>query len=153
MSYTKFSWYLSIHISTQGPILCYFYLILNISSIKGWFFLGWTSTKLGLMFLLKHTTQWCWWCSNPRLLGLESSTLTLSHYAPTPYFVCNPTCSYTLIMKFISMCPDFRTNSTSEKDLPYRKCVRCLHFRRRYERAETCHPHQDQGQEMELSEI
>ena len=29
-------------------------------------FLGWTSTKLGLMFLLKDTRQWRWWGSNPR---------------------------------------------------------------------------------------
>ena len=29
----------------------------NLSVIKGRVFLGWTSTKLGLMFLLKDTTQ------------------------------------------------------------------------------------------------
>ena len=51
----------------------------NLSIIKGRVFLGWTSTKLGLMFLLKDTTQWG---SNPRPLGLESSTLPLSHCAP-----------------------------------------------------------------------
>ena len=33
----------------------------NLSVIKGLVCLGWTSTKLGLMFLLKDTTQWCWW--------------------------------------------------------------------------------------------
>ena len=33
----------------------------NISVIKGRVFLGWTSTKLRLMFLLKDTTQWCRW--------------------------------------------------------------------------------------------
>ena len=30
----------------------------NLSFIKGLVFLGWTSTKLGLMFLLMDTTQW-----------------------------------------------------------------------------------------------
>ena len=30
----------------------------NLSVIKGRVFLGWTSTKLGLMFLLKGTTHW-----------------------------------------------------------------------------------------------
>ena len=54
----------------------------NLSVIKGWVFLGWTSTKLGLMFLLKDTTQWRRWGSNPRPFGLESSTLPLSHCAP-----------------------------------------------------------------------
>ena len=54
----------------------------NLSVIKGRVFLGWTSTKLGLMFLLKDTTQWCRWGSNPRPFGLESSTLPLSHCAP-----------------------------------------------------------------------
>ena len=34
------------------------------------------------MFLLKGTTQWCWWGSNPRPFGLESSTLPLSHCTP-----------------------------------------------------------------------
>ena len=36
----------------------------NLSVIKGQVFLGWTSTKLGLMFLLKDTTQWRRWGSN-----------------------------------------------------------------------------------------
>ena len=49
----------------------------NLSVIKRRVFLGWTSTKLGLMFLLKDTTQWRWWGSNPQPLGLESSTLPL----------------------------------------------------------------------------
>ena len=34
------------------------------------------------MFLLKDTTQWCRRGSNPRPLGLESSTLPLSHCSP-----------------------------------------------------------------------
>ena len=59
-----------------------FHPINNLSVIKGWVFLGWTSTKLGLMFLLKDTTQWRRWGSNLRTLGLESSTLPLrSHLA------------------------------------------------------------------------
>ena len=53
----------------------------NLSVIKGRVFLGWTSTKLGLMFLLKDTTQW------RRLLGLKSGTLPLSHCAPAYTFV------------------------------------------------------------------
>ena len=55
----------------------------NLSVIKRRVFLGWTSTKLGLMFLLKDTTQWRRWDSNPRPFGLESSTLPLSHHAPS----------------------------------------------------------------------
>ena len=58
----------------------------NLSVIKGRVFLGWTSTKLGLIFLLKDTTQWRRWSSNPRPFGLESSTLPLSHC--TPYYIC-----------------------------------------------------------------
>ena len=54
----------------------------NLSVKKGWVFLGWTSAKLGLMFLLKDTTQWRRWGSNPRPFGLESTTLPLSHCAP-----------------------------------------------------------------------
>ena len=57
----------------------------NLSVIRGRVFLGKTSTKLGLMFLLKDTTQWHQWGSNPRSLGLESSTLPLSHCAPSLY--------------------------------------------------------------------
>ena len=49
----------------------------NLWVIKGRVFLGWTSTKLGLMFLLKDTTQWHRWCSNPQAFGLEASTLPL----------------------------------------------------------------------------
>ena len=55
----------------------------NLSVIKGRVFLVWTSTKPGLMLLLKDTTQWRLWGSNPRPLCLESSTLPLSHCAPT----------------------------------------------------------------------
>ena len=61
-----------------------------LSVIKGRVFLGWTSTKLGLMFLLKDRTQWRRWGSNPRPLGLESSTLPLSHCVPCPWKVTGP---------------------------------------------------------------
>ena len=70
-------------------LICLFVLfdslrpINNLSVIKGWIFLCWTSTKLGLMFLLKDTSQWRWWGSNPWSVGLESSTLPLSHCAPS----------------------------------------------------------------------
>ena len=56
----------------------------NLSVIKGQVFLGWTSTKLGLMFLLKDTKQWCRRGSNPGSLGLESSTLPLNHRLQQP---------------------------------------------------------------------
>ena len=69
-TFVLFVWFDSLH-----PIN-------NLSVIKGQVFLGWTSTKLGLMFLLKDTTQWRRWGSNPRPFGLESSTLPLSHCAP-----------------------------------------------------------------------
>ena len=71
-----------------GMLIClfvWFYslrTINNLSVIKGRVFLGWTSTKLGLMFLLKDITQWRRWGSNPRSFGLESSSLPLSHCAP-----------------------------------------------------------------------
>ena len=43
--------------------------IKNLSVIKGQVFLGWTSTKLGFMFLLKDITQWRQWGLNPRPFG------------------------------------------------------------------------------------
>ena len=49
----------------------------NLSVMKGRVFLGWTSTKLGLTFLLKDTKQWHLWGSSLRPLGLKSSTLPL----------------------------------------------------------------------------
>ena len=61
----------------------------SLSVIKGRVFLGWTSTKLGLMFLLKDTTQWRRRGSNLRPFGLESSTLPLSHCAPSRMGVFN----------------------------------------------------------------
>ena len=70
-----------------AKVLCLFVWFLTSHQqslvIKGRVFLGCTSTKLGLMFLLNDTTQWRWWGSNPQPLGLESSTLPLSHCAPT----------------------------------------------------------------------
>ena len=45
----------------------------NLSVIKGWVFLSRTSTKLGLMFLLKDTTQW--------RRGLSVSSQALYHWA------------------------------------------------------------------------
>ena len=76
--------------STISVVFVWFDLIIlllinNLSVIKGRGFLGWTSTKLGLMYLLNDTTQLRRWWSNPRPLGLESSTLPLSHSAPKQY--------------------------------------------------------------------
>ena len=45
-------------------------------------FLVWKSTKLGLMLLLKDTTQWHKWGSNLQPLGLESKAQPLSHGTP-----------------------------------------------------------------------
>ena len=59
----------------------------NLSVIKGQVLLGWTSTKLGLTFLLKETTQWPRWGSNMRPFGIESSILPLSHCTPTKLLI------------------------------------------------------------------
>ena len=72
----------------NAEVFCLFDLILNVpannfSVMSGQVFLGWTSTKKDKCVLLKDTTQWRWWHSEPRPLGLESSTLTLSHCAPS----------------------------------------------------------------------
>ena len=75
----------------------------NLSVIKGRVFLGWTSTKLGLMFLLKDTTQWRRWGSNPRPFGLESSTLPLSHCVPYLQFYPNP---FETLLLFLSRTED-----------------------------------------------
>ena len=49
----------------------------NLSVIKGRVFLGWTSTKLGLMFLLKDTKQWRqwrpWWYVEATCISLQAS--------------------------------------------------------------------------------
>ena len=53
----------------------------NISVIKGRVFLGWTSTKLGLIFLFKYTTQWRQWGSNPAPRSrVKHSTTEPLHY-------------------------------------------------------------------------
>ena len=44
----------------------------NLSVIKGRVFLGWTSTRLGLMFLLKDTRQWRRWGSNQHMFWLRN---------------------------------------------------------------------------------
>ena len=81
-------------------------LINNLSVIKGRVFLGWTSTKLGLMFLLKDTRQWRRWGSNPLPLGLKSSTLPLSHCAPIRLFGVS-SLPYSLLITFAnSLDPD-----------------------------------------------
>ena len=54
----------------------------NISVIKGRVFLGWTSTKLGLMSLAQGHNAVKSLTSDPQILGLQSSTLPLSHYTP-----------------------------------------------------------------------
>ena len=53
----------------------------NISVMSGQVFLGWTSTKQGLMCLAQGHKQWRHGGSNPQPLGLKSSTLPLSHCA------------------------------------------------------------------------
>ena len=50
--------------------LIFFRPMNNLSVIQGRVFLGRTGAKLGLMFLLKDTTQWRRWGSNPRPLCL-----------------------------------------------------------------------------------
>ena len=60
----------------------------NLSVKQGRVFLGWTSIKLGLMFMLKDTTQWRRWGLNPRPPGLQSSTLPLcSLHDAEPRFI------------------------------------------------------------------
>ena len=54
----------------------------NLSVIKRGVFLGWTSTKQGLMFLLEDTKQWCRQGSNPLPFGLKASTLPLHSQGP-----------------------------------------------------------------------
>ena len=52
------------------------------------------------MFLLKDTTQWRLWGSNPRPLGPESSTLPQSHCAP--YFK-----QFKMAVQFFQTSPSF----------------------------------------------
>ena len=56
----------------------------NLSIINGQVFLGWTSTKLGLMFLLKDTSD----AGEARTWGPTVSSQALYHWAtalPTHY--------------------------------------------------------------------
>ena len=89
VTYSYFVWFDSLRPSN------------NLSVIKGHVFLGWTSTKLGLMFFLKDTTQWCRWDSSPRPFGLESSTLLLS--------------SYLLVLSADNLCKQFGSRSGPTK--------------------------------------
>ena len=64
----------------------------NLSVIKGRVFLGWTSTKLGLMFLFKDTMQWRQWGSNR---GPSVSSQALYHWATAPLLTlisCDKAC-------------------------------------------------------------
>ena len=58
---------------------------INLSVMKGWVFLGWTRTKLGLMHLAQGHNTVTLWGSNLRPLGLKSRTLPLSHWAPSTW--------------------------------------------------------------------
>ena len=49
-----------------------------VNEALGLVFLGWTSTKLGLMFFLKDTAQWRWWGSSSRP---SVSSQALFHWA------------------------------------------------------------------------
>ena len=53
----------------------------NISVLKGQVSLGWTSTKLGLMFLLKDKTQWRSDAGEARTRGPSVASQALYHWA------------------------------------------------------------------------
>ena len=96
--------YLEFHSQIAGSWLFWFESlrpINNFSVIKGRVFLGWSSTKLGLIFLLKDTTQCRRWGSNPRPFGLEWTTLPLRHCAPKA--VDNPLFVYETIKLFFGI--------------------------------------------------
>ena len=59
----------------------------NLSVIKGQVFLGWTSTKLGLMCLAQGHNAVMLVRLDPRHFGLEASTLPLSHCTPIKYWI------------------------------------------------------------------
>ena len=67
-------------------------------SYIGMIFLGWTSIEVGLMFLLKDTTQWRQWGLNQRPLGLESSTLPVE-----------PLCSLIVLIDPVITIPTLQT--------------------------------------------
>ena len=84
----------------------------NFSVKKERVFLGRTSTKLGLMFLLTDTTQWRRWGSNLWPLSLDSSTLPLSHcaslvYCYTATFWPHIVCDYLHINACFCLCNCF----------------------------------------------
>ena len=64
----------------------------NLSVKQGRVFLGWTSTKLGLMFLLKDTTQWGRWGWNLRpsvtsqVLYHWATALAMNQLIPTIHY-------------------------------------------------------------------
>ena len=94
------------------PLFCLFVLldslrpINNLSVKQGLVFLGWTSTKLGLMFLFKDTAQWRWWGLNLLPLGLELSILPLSsplfckYFCSFVYWICW-IADWTILLKII----------------------------------------------------
>ena len=73
----------------------------NLSVIKGQVFLGWTSTKLGLMFLLKDTAQWCWWAQT---LGPSVSSQALYHWATAlPSSISSPKFTKSVALYFVAI--------------------------------------------------
>ena len=76
----------SAHENIRWMFVCFDSLhpINNLSDIKGRIFLCWTSSKLGLMFLLKDTTQWRRWGSK-----FEPSVSSQALYHGAKY--CAPT--------------------------------------------------------------
>ena len=74
------------------PIICLFVWfdslrpINNLSGIKGRVFLGWTSTKLGLMFLLKDTMHFLGWTSTKqrKTVLLKDTTECLQWFSNKP---------------------------------------------------------------------
>ena len=75
-------WYILVYYSSLHTYPVWFESSWYATSTIGWVFLGWTSAKLGWSFSLNDTTHWRRWGWNPWPLGLESSTLQLSHCAP-----------------------------------------------------------------------
>ena len=102
------------HIATIESALFWFDSLCpnnNLSVIKGGVFLGWTSTKLGLMYLAQGHNAVTPVSSNPRPLGLESITLPLSHCAPWTSvvltlvrFVCVCVCACTCVYVCVRVC-------------------------------------------------
>ena len=74
-------------LQTEAKTICLIWFFTSklsiFSDMFGWVFLGWTSTKQGLMCLV----QWHWWSSNPQLLSLESRTPQLGNCVHIEPFV------------------------------------------------------------------